>query len=1511
MQQHHENGVCRRVVLRAVELEGFKCYAERVLVGDPFGPFTAICGPNGTGKSVVGEAIAFALGGNARMMRARSLAALVNASPGISAAVVTLHLDILPQQSTSPGPTMPSDSGTEGSAVLNTATPLPPAATAPVGRLLIRRRVNRAGRSDFAVLESAADGARGAEAAGSGDDGQAAAGQLACGEWQAVGPEALRGLLAPLGIQAEAVDRRVAALGRVFVVTQQRQAVQVQDPAALAAFLELLIGTQGLEQEAAAVGREAAAVAAQYDEVEEGLAGLEARRRQLAPEVARWRRYCEEASRHQQRRVQVLAQQARSLHRQEAALQRQAGELEGSVAQHAADQAAAKAAADRVLAARSEATRELREAERLQAQAAEAAAAAHLLAAKLGVQLRAAEAAAAGGDGGRAGKQLAVRLRSAEVEVDRLSGLLVGLARQAGRLQGEEELAQAELLRVKAALGTPDGGAEPAAELCAAEQRVQQVTAQQAALQLQREGAETRVAAAEHAARALSAAMAQQHLQQQQAEQAVEQLQHQAQARQSLLDEAGERARAARQQQYQHQAHAQQVAAALGTAQAQLTQLERQASHPLHPPSDQSGRQTADQAVAALAAAAGTGSFHGRLHSVMRLVPSQAAVAGRAVNLVLAESVGLASCLVVADRAAALAAVAHVHSHRVGLATCKILSELQVAAGQQPGPHQDMEQAGGGAGSSGPALRPLASFVQANPQVPGGAALVVHLLGGWWLAPNLKTALAAVQQDRVPTSTAGRGSRRRRNIVTVQGDVLKGDGEMVAAHAPSPHLRPYLLSTACAPPGGGTAGTTSLPAPGSKEAAEAEEAEARQQVALLQGQEAEARQLAGNAASLADEVAAELAQLQQQQQTGAGQLATAQHRLHQLQGVGLKLARQAQRAEQARSELANARRQQDEAELAFAALRAQLAEAEAQLAAAKAAHLQHMASSTACRTLLDAQTVLEALKRQREDLHVQHTAAEAALAAATRQHRRLQAAQLAVDAAAAQARQLGQQVADAEGQGRRLEEEQQSAAAAAGLHRRQAALLEAEWGAAIKRHQDVTGRLQAQQVALRKLHRERQRRQQQLGEVKAALASAAAAATDGCGEGGRGTPSAGCEVEEGRSEGACSGAGKGAQHVEEEEGEEEKGEEQDLPSRQRLRRGSSGGASREAPASTRSAPSPAAAGDSSKGRAPRTSTAAAAPRSGVKRRQAQPCSDGSSSDEGRPAPAPAASAVRKGAGSNGACATIGGRRPPRAARRTRVRQQSGSEAEAESGGKRQGGGGDPAAGWDEEELEAALQELEVEGRRLQALRDTTNPGAPSEDAAVQSRLEQGEEELDRLAGALGVLQGRQGSLQVERYQRFHAALTSVNGSLTGIYSRLTGGQGDAYCSYANDVLGAFTEGVTFHVRPDRQRWRPFGSLSGGQQALATLALCFALQAAAPSPFYFFDEIDCALDTVNASRVADLIAAQQGSSGGAQFLVVSHKPQVYERAGCLVGVYSGRRASHAVTLHVAAGADEAC
>lgn len=92
-------------------------------------------------------------------------------------------------------------------------------------------------------------------------------------------------------------------------------------------------------------------------------------------------------------------------------------------------------------------------------------------------------------------------------------------------------------------------------------------------------------------------------------------------------------------------------------------------------------------------------------------------------------------------------------------------------------------------------------------------------------------------------------------------------------------------------------------------------------------------------------------------------------------------------------------------------------------------------------------------------------------------------------------------------------------------------------------------------------------------------------------------------------------------------------------------------------------------------------------------------------------------------------------------------------------------------------------------------------------------------------------------------------------------------------------------------------------LSGGQQALATLSLSFALQAAFPSPFYFFDEIDSALDTAAVSRVAGYLVQQQLTS---QYIVVSHKQQVW--APCAASATAATLAmfcTAVVPVHVAA------
>jgi DNA repair exonuclease SbcCD ATPase subunit len=57
-----------------------------------------------------------------------------------------------------------------------------------------------------------------------------------------------------------------------------------------------------------------------------------------------------------------------------------------------------------------------------------------------------------------------------------------------------------------------------------------------------------------------------------------------------------------------------------------------------------------------------------------------------------------------------------------------------------------------------------------------------------------------------------------------------------------------------------------------------------------------------------------------------------------------------------------------------------------------------------------------------------------------------------------------------------------------------------------------------------------------------------------------------------------------------------------------------------------------------------------------------------------------------------------------------------------------------------------------------------------------------------------------------------------------------------------------SEHVCHCNRPDSQRWRPFEQLSGGQQALLSIALTLALQPTCSLPLYYFDEVWPPLET---------------------------------------------------------------
>ncbi|KAJ3590816.1 hypothetical protein NHX12_008764 [Muraenolepis orangiensis] len=150
-------------------------------------------------------------------------------------------------------------------------------------------------------------------------------------------------------------------------------------------------------------------------------------------------------------------------------------------------------------------------------------------------------------------------------------------------------------------------------------------------------------------------------------------------------------------------------------------------------------------------------------------------------------------------------------------------------------------------------------------------------------------------------------------------------------------------------------------------------------------------------------------------------------------------------------------------------------------------------------------------------------------------------------------------------------------------------------------------------------------------------------------------------------------------------------------------------------------------------------------------------------------------------------------------------------------------------------------------------------------------------------------------LRKQRLNEFMAGFSVITNKLKENYQMLTLG-GDAELDLV-DSLDPFSEGIMFSVRPPKKSWKKIFNLSGGEKTLSSLALVFALHHFKPTPLYFMDEIDAALDFKNVSIVACYIYEQ---TKNAQFIIISLRNNMFEIADRLIGIYK----THNTTKNVA-------
>ncbi len=103
----------------------------------------------------------------------------------------------------------------------------------------------------------------------------------------------------------------------------------------------------------------------------------------------------------------------------------------------------------------------------------------------------------------------------------------------------------------------------------------------------------------------------------------------------------------------------------------------------------------------------------------------------------------------------------------------------------------------------------------------------------------------------------------------------------------------------------------------------------------------------------------------------------------------------------------------------------------------------------------------------------------------------------------------------------------------------------------------------------------------------------------------------------------------------------------------------------------------------------------------------------------------------------------------------------------------------------------------------------------------------------------------------------------------------------------------YEEGIDIEISLPHKKIKGLMMLSGGERALTSIALLFAMSQVNPPPFVILDETDAALDEANSRKYGDMVESLSKSS---ELIVITHNRETMSRAGVLYGVTMGKDAT---------------
>jgi chromosome segregation protein len=133
-------------------------------------------------------------------------------------------------------------------------------------------------------------------------------------------------------------------------------------------------------------------------------------------------------------------------------------------------------------------------------------------------------------------------------------------------------------------------------------------------------------------------------------------------------------------------------------------------------------------------------------------------------------------------------------------------------------------------------------------------------------------------------------------------------------------------------------------------------------------------------------------------------------------------------------------------------------------------------------------------------------------------------------------------------------------------------------------------------------------------------------------------------------------------------------------------------------------------------------------------------------------------------------------------------------------------------------------------------------------------------------------------------QKFGEAFEAINNNFREIFQTLFGGgTGEMRLTDQENLADS---GIDIVCSPPGKRLQNVLLLSGGEKALAAVALLMAIFRYQPSPFCVMDEVDAPLDEANIGRLTKLLKEMAAET---QFIVITHSKRTMEAASALYGV----------------------